>query len=831
MKINLTKRLLKSTAAKLIAAFLMSGAVQESHAVVFLWNNTGTNWTSPTSWTNGIQPASTSSSTTTDEIQFGNFGVSNNTVILTSTRAAQNITFLTNANPYNINSFNGTQTLSTSRGITNNSTATQTFNILLENANNSNTWFQTAGGALVFNNIVSLTTASSSTSRTLTLAGDGAFTFNNEFKQGGLSTAGKAIYTGNGSVTFNGNNTLGGGFDITGGGTVTVNGATGMGTGAITLGGGSGTTNMPKLIVNTANGLSASNSIKGSTSLSTMGTLDVLGADTNATTTYVMNQYQGNNMNFTNHGGGKTLLQFTNAASTLTASAASSGGRRLFNNSTNLTVQVDGTLDIGGTTADNSLVGGVGDFIFKGSLFNTAAALRGLTKSGTGTATFQAVNSYNGDTIIQDGTFVVDTAGSIASSATVVSGGTLRVKGIAGNVAANSGRLIVDSTGTIGNFSIGVTTTVSVDGTTGTITQAGGALDLRGTGSTFSISGGTATVYSGAFLGASTLTGGSLLNSGTVGDTTIASGSTFDVKTGGTSSKATVNGGTLIVSGSVAETVINSGTATVNSGGNSGITIVNGTTLDVYGRTGVSTVNTGGRLNVKSGGSLLGTSTVGGGILLVEGTAGTVIVNSGTATVNTGGVIGSTTINGSLLSVNGSAGDVLVNTGGTLGGSGSVQGLTLNGGTVAPGNSPGLLTAYELNGSNGTFQFQLGTSTTRGTTYDAINVTSLLTLGANTTFTFETLDNYTYADGNTYDLFDWGTADMSTFDVAVLEAALPNLNTPSTDLKWNVSNFTMDGTVGVIPEPSTGSLMAFAVASLITLKVIRRKKCQRQTHS
>ena len=139
MKNNLLKKVLKSTAAKLIAAFLMSGAVQESHAVVFLWNNTGTNWTSATSWTNGVQPSSTSSSTTTDEIQFGNFGASNNTVVLTSTRAARNITFLTNANPYLINSFNGTQTLSSSGGITNNSTATQTFNINLENANGKKT--------------------------------------------------------------------------------------------------------------------------------------------------------------------------------------------------------------------------------------------------------------------------------------------------------------------------------------------------------------------------------------------------------------------------------------------------------------------------------------------------------------------------------------------------------------------------------------------------------------------------------------------------------------------------------------------------------------------
>jgi autotransporter-associated beta strand protein len=813
-------------ALSLIAAAFMTTAANNAQAVVFLWNNSGSNWTSPTSWTNGIQPSSTSSSTTTDEIQFGNVGVSNNTVILTSTRAARNITFLTNANAYAINSFNGAQTVSSSGGITNNSTATQTFNILVENANASNTWYQTAGGALLFNNVASLTTASSATSRTLTLAGDGAFTFNNELKQGGTSTAGIVKYIGAGTVTMNGTNTLGGGFEITGGGTVVVNGGTGVGQGLITMSNGTS-----KLVVNSANGLSVQNSFKGSSSLANMSTVDLAGSNSVAVTTYAINQYQGGNMNFTNHGGYKTLLQFTNAANTLTPSSGSGGGRRLFNNSTNLTVQFDGTMDIGGTVADTSLVGGVGDFLFKGSVFNTATALRGLTKSGTGTATFQAVNAYNGDTTIQEGTFVVDTAGSIASSAAIISGGTLRVKGTAGTVAANSGSLIVDSTGTIGNTSIGVSTTVTMDGTAGTITQGGGTLNLRGTGSTFSMSAGTATVYSGAFLGASTLTGGSLLNSGTVGETTIATGSTFDVKTGGTASKATVNGGTLIVGGSVGQTVVNSGTATINSGGNAGTTTINGSTLDVYGNTGVSTVNTGGTLNVKTGGSLLGAATVGGGTLLVSGTAGRVIINSGTATVNTGGAIDSTTVNGGLLSVNGTAGDILVKTGGTLGGSGSVQGLTLNGGTVAPGNSPGLLTAYELNGSNGTFAFQLGAPTTRGVTYDGIDVTTLLTLGTSTAFTFETLDSYTYAMGDVYDLFNFASIEASAFDSAVLLAALPDLNTASSDLKWNVSNFTMDGTVGVIPEPSTASLLLGGGASLIALRVMRRNKCKHQAHS
>jgi autotransporter-associated beta strand protein len=553
-----------------------------SQAVIFLWNNTGTNWTSPTSWTNGIQPASTSSSTTTDEIQFGNFGASNNTVILTSTRAAQNITFLTNANPYNINSFNGTQTLSTSRGITNNSTATQTFNILLENANNSNTWFQTAGGALVFNNTASLTTASSSTSRTLTLAGDGSFTFNRELRQGGLSTAGKVIYTGNGSVTFNGTNTLGGGFDITGGGTVNVNGGTGFGQGLITLGGASGTTNTPILRINATNGLSNLNSLRGSTSISTMGTLDLIGNDTNAVTTFVMNQYQGNNINFTNRGEGKTLLQFTNAANILTSSAASGGGRRLFNNSTNLLVQFDGTMDIGGTVSDVSLIGGQGEFIFNGSLFNTGVGVRGLRKDGTGKVTMQAVNTYNGETIVQDGTLIVN--GSLQSPLTTVNNGAL------------------------------------------------------------------------------------------------------------------------------------------------------------------------------------------------------------------------------------------------LGGSGSLQGVLLNRGTISVGNSAGLLSMNSLNASNGNFIFELGAPSSRGVTYDAIDVTSLLTLGTDTDFTFEVLDNYIFSIGDSYDLFNFGSIDATGFDITKLDVALPTLS--SNELVWDTASFTTDGLVSVvsnIPEPSALQLFGIGLISLIACHRINKR--------
>jgi autotransporter-associated beta strand protein len=327
--------------------------------------------------------------------------------------------------------------------------------------------------------------------------------------------------------------------------------------------------------------------------------------------------------------------------------------------------------------------------------------------------------------------------------------------------------------------------------------------------------------------------GRSLLN--TTANLTVIFDGNIDIGSTSTGLNNTIGGiGDWLIKGNVFSTSVGSvrglnktGTGTLElRGANSynGDTVISGGTLLVATNssiTGSSAQLSGGTLDVRG---TIGAVTQTGGTLLVSGTAGTTIVSAGTSTVNAGGTIGSATINGSLLSVNGNAGDVLVNTGGTLGGSGSVQGLTLNGGTVAPGNSPGLLSAYELNGSNGTFQFQLGAPTTRGITYDAINVTSALTLGANTNFTFETLDNYVYADGNTYDLFDWGSADMSAFNVSVLEAALPTLN--SNELIWDTTSFTTDGLVSVVsnvPEPSALQLFGIGLISLLACHRINKR--------
>ena len=76
-----------------IVAALISTTAYDAQAAVFLWNNTGTQWTSTGSWVGGVQPAATGSSTTTDFIEFGSLAAGFNSVQLTSNRAAAGMTF------------------------------------------------------------------------------------------------------------------------------------------------------------------------------------------------------------------------------------------------------------------------------------------------------------------------------------------------------------------------------------------------------------------------------------------------------------------------------------------------------------------------------------------------------------------------------------------------------------------------------------------------------------------------------------------------------------------------------------------------------------------
>jgi autotransporter-associated beta strand protein len=77
-----------------------------------------------------------------------------------------------------------------------------------------------------------------------------------------------------------------------------------------------------------------------------------------------------------------------------------------------------------------------------------------LSKTNTGSVTLSAANSYSGATTVSQGTLLVATNGSIASSSlATVNGGLLQVNGIAGAVTVNNGGSLGGS-GSVGALSL-----------------------------------------------------------------------------------------------------------------------------------------------------------------------------------------------------------------------------------------------------------------------------------------------------------------------------------------------------------------------------------------
>ena len=214
---------------------------------------------------------------------------------------------------------------------------------------------------------------------TVTLAGTANLNVTGAIVDGQAFANGVTI-TNTGTTTFSGNNTYTGVTTILAGTTI-LSGNNSSATGSLVLGGASGTLDKPVVKLNSVNAISSSSTISGSSTSDRVGTLDF-----NAGTAYTLNSYSGGTMNFTNSFGQASVVTFTNVANILTSSAGSSGGRSLQNNSANLDIVFNGSLDIGSSTTDIvNTIGGAGDFVVKGNISSTTAgSVRGLNKTGAG---------------------------------------------------------------------------------------------------------------------------------------------------------------------------------------------------------------------------------------------------------------------------------------------------------------------------------------------------------------------------------------------------------------------------------------------------------------
>lgn len=742
------------------------------------WANLGSGWTTTTNWTPNGGPQLSSATSNTDIATFGNSGSGFNAPDLTSNRTVLGLNFTTGANDYTFTTASGKQLDVMSTGITNNSTALQTFNLVVNNSNGDGLISSITGGSLVFNSGYNLTTSGSSSNRTVTVSGAGTVTFANAIANGGTATTGKMTVTSTGTTIFSGSNTYdglttmnaaggtltlsgdnsgaAGGLTVTAG-TVNVNNVNALGSGALTL--------TALSILNNTSGASITNAgnnaitwggatpaavIFGTSASTAANNLDLGSGTVTATTSRAMSFA----------GTGTTLTM-----GTLDNTSINTGRSFTFNGAGN-------TMVLAGIKLSNSATANVTDLAGSANLTVTGVVSNGTSNVQTGVAvkstgitTFNGVNTYTGSTAISSGATLKignDSAlGTTAGGTTVSSGGVLDLNGrtvgaetlsLAGTGISSTGALInsnASAASQSGAVTLTSNTTIGAgDITLGSIGDASTAKSLTKIG--------TGTLTLG---GTNTYTGGTTIQDGTLhltaGNSAVGlftlSGTTPILKLSNVNAlsttatllgaSASANAGTvdLAVAGSysLAAYTGNNMKFTASSGSASTLTFTGNSVISssTAGSGGRTITNNDSNLNLVFSGDLEigstvsntvtiagpGNTTVGGSVFNT-GAGVRSLEKSGSGTLTLSGANsynGATIVNAGKLVINGnsstSTGNVSVATGATLGGSGLLGGATSVTGTLAPGNSIESLGLGALSFVTGsTYAYELNSSSFAG---------------------------------------------------------------------------------------------------------------------
>ena len=275
------------------------------------------------------------------------------------------------------------------------------------------------------------------------------------------------------------------------------------------------------LKVTSVGALSQKSSLLGSSSGSTVGTLDLTAGGDYVANSFGTSATGGFNMNFNNSSGSAATLRFTNAENYVTVAANNSGGRTLLNQSSNLDVKFDGNIEIGSSSNDVVAFGGAGNFWVDGSIKNSGAGVRGLEKTGNGTLTLAgSENNYNGSTSLKTGTLSL--LGSLTGSTDVKVG------------TSGSGAVSTASTTRTATATLEVKSGATLLNNSTTTVYSGGNMIVNGTAGSVVVESNGLLGGSGTNNGVVTLMSGSLLNPGnspgklTAADTIWKSGSTYN---------------------------------------------------------------------------------------------------------------------------------------------------------------------------------------------------------------------------------------------------------------------------------------------------------------
>jgi hypothetical protein len=131
---------------------------------------------------------------------------------------------------------------------------------------------------------------------------------------------------------------------------------------------------------------------------------------------------------------------------------------------------------------------------------------------------------------------------------------------------------------------------------------------------------------------------------------------------------------------------------------------------------------------------------------------------------------------------------------GMISGNGSIAGDVDNGGTISPGNSPGVLVIEGdlRQGEGGSILIELS-GTAAGSQYDILQVDGRLS--ADGTLEVSLLDGFQPSLSDTFDILDFGSL-SGGFDRVILPDLVGTLG-------WDDSSLLVDGSISVVPEPTT----------------------------
>jgi autotransporter-associated beta strand protein len=392
--------------------------------------------------------------------------------------------------------------------------------------------------------------------------------------------------------------------------------------------------------------------------------------------------------NLTQAGPGTLIL---NAANSYTGVTTVSNGTLTLSGSGTLgtsTITITGgTLDLGGSSITNAFSSITGGTLSNGTLTNNGgnyalqngtvsanlAGTNGLTKTGSGTLTLNATNSYSGATTISAGNLSISTVSALTNTSGV-------------NLANATSLIYTGSAATL-DRDISVTGTI---GSTGTIrNESAGLLTLSGTltknGTTLALQGGSGGITVSGSIGGSNANSDLDINNGVVtltavntynGPTTIKNGATLNANI--TGALPTQNGRSDV---------------SIDPNGSGGSTLVLGASQSIASLTGAASSNVTLGSNTITIGNTSGNTTYAGRItggsssaLVKDGNStlilsgnnsgfnGTITINSGTLIAGAAGALGNSTV------VNVTGGSFLVTAANAVSDSTNIN---LNGGRMA----------------------------------------------------------------------------------------------------------------------------------------------------